>query len=122
MTTPMSAELLAAVKADLAVPGRWKMISVHTSAEQHTMPGDPPVTATWRHVTATLSCQARGVTLVFLLAGPEGVPPVELKMHYMGTPYVTDDAGLIARIDNAVGPLIDFREAEMIAKLAEPLP
>lgn len=124
--TELSPALLQTLLADMAVPGRWQMVGVHISVEEHTTPGatvlDPPTTTRTRRVTATLSCPSRSLSLIFLLEGPEEGQPVGLTMHYQGTPFVSDDAALIARIDNAVGPMVAHREADLLARLEAQLP
>lgn len=110
----IGAVLLAALKADLAIPGRWLMISATVTTEDH---GEEPTVETIRNVTATMQCEVRGLTLVFMLSGPDGSPPATAKVFFQGTVFESDDADLIARIDNAVPALIAFREAELLAAL-----
>ncbi len=121
MTTPMPPAMLAALNADLAVAARWSLIGAHVSIEEHTE-GDPPVVVRRRRTTATLQSPARALTLIALLAGPEFGAPTEVAIVFMGSPYVTADAQLIARIDAAVTPLLDLRAGELVARLTAPLP
>ena len=117
----MPAPMLAALNADLAVAGRWIMIGAHPSIEEHTEPGasaeDPPVVVRTRKVTATLQSSARSLTLIAMLSGPEAGAATEVVVHYMGTPFASADAVLIARIEAAVTPLLTLRANELVAKL-----
>lgn len=120
MSTPLPPAVLAALNADLAVPGRWMMIGGHVSIEEHAE-GDPPVVVRVRHVAATLQCGARSLTLVVMLTGPEFGAPTAAVVHYMGTPFTTADATLIARVDSRVAPLIGLRGDELLARLTAPV-
>lgn len=121
MSVPMPPDMLAALTADLAVAGRWMMIGVHPSIEEHAEPGDPPIVVHVRKVTATLQCVARSLTLIAMLSGPDGGPATTVTVHYMGTPFASDDAALIARIEAAVAPLLALRATELVAKLSAPI-
>jgi len=116
----MPPAMLAALKADLAVAGRWTMIGVHTSSEAPETPPETPVPLPL-HATVTLQCAARSLTLVAMLTIPPDLPAESVKVHYQGTPFVSDDTELIARIQSRIAPLIALRASELIAKLTAPL-
>jgi len=120
------ADLLAQLKADLALPAAgWQCVSadetLHETSEPSPVEGAPPITTVERHVTVTLESPVRGLAVIFMLDGLDGQVPDSGKLYYRGNSFSFDDAGLLAAIDSKVPAVNALYAGELTAKLSEPL-